>query len=71
MYLGRSAEAIECLQFAQSLSPDDPLSYFCSIGTGAANFEIGRCAEAARWFGRLRSIRRPCGSIVISPRRSP
>jgi len=40
MYLGRSAEAIECLQFAQSLSPDDPLSYFCSIGTGAANFEL-------------------------------
>jgi AraC-like DNA-binding protein len=53
VYLGRSAEAIECLQFAQSLSPDDPLSYFCSIGTGAANFEIGRYAEAARWFGRV------------------
>jgi AraC-like DNA-binding protein/tetratricopeptide (TPR) repeat protein len=50
VYLGRSAEAIECLQFARSLGPDDPLIFFCSIGMGAANFEIGRYAEAARWF---------------------
>jgi adenylate cyclase len=63
VYLGRSAEAIECLQFARSLSPDDPLTYFCSIGTGAANFEIGRYAEAARWFGRVLAEHPPAAWI--------
>lgn len=53
VYLGRSAEAIECLQFARSLGPDDPLIFFCSIGIGAANFEIGHYAQAARWFSRV------------------
>jgi TolB-like protein len=53
VYLGRSAEAIECLQIARSLWPDDALIYFCSIGIGAASFESGRYAEAARWFNRV------------------
>jgi len=51
-YLGRSADAIECFHFARSLGPDDPLTFFCSIGIGSAHFEVGRYEEAARWWSR-------------------
>jgi len=52
VYLGRSADAIECFQFARSRGPNDPLNFFCSIGIGSAHFEAGRYDEAARWFTR-------------------
>jgi tetratricopeptide (TPR) repeat protein len=52
VYLGRSADAIECFQLARSLGPNDPLNFFCSLGTGCAHFEAGRYDEAARWFTR-------------------
>ena len=52
VYLGRSADAIECFQFARSLGPNDPLNFFCSIGTGSAYFQAGRYDDAARWFTR-------------------
>jgi tetratricopeptide (TPR) repeat protein/AraC-like DNA-binding protein len=51
-YLGRSADAIECFQFARSLGPNDPLNFFCSIGIGSAHFQAGRYEDAARWFTR-------------------
>lgn len=51
-YLGRSAEAIECCQLARSLGPDDPLTFFCSIGIGSGHFQVGRYEEAARWWTR-------------------
>jgi tetratricopeptide (TPR) repeat protein len=50
--LGRSADAIECFQFARSLGPNDPLDFFCTLGIGCAHFEAGRYDEAARWFTR-------------------
>jgi hypothetical protein len=31
-------------------SGPDPLIFFCSIGIGAADFVIGRCVDAARYF---------------------
>jgi len=52
-YLGKSADAIECLHIARSLGPDDPLSFLCSVGIGCANFEVGRYQEAARWWSRV------------------
>jgi AraC-like DNA-binding protein/tetratricopeptide (TPR) repeat protein len=52
VYFGRWADAIECFQFAGSLGPDDPLNFFCSLGTGCAHFGAGRYDEAARWFTR-------------------
>jgi AraC-like DNA-binding protein len=52
VYLGRSADAIECFQFARSLGPSDPLNFFCSLGTGCAHFGAGRYDEATRWFTR-------------------
>jgi adenylate cyclase len=52
VYLGRSADAIECFQLARSLGPNDPLSFFCSLGTGCAHFEAGRYDEAERWWAR-------------------
>ncbi len=52
VYLGRSADAIECFQFARSLGPNDPLNFFCSIGTGSAHFQAGRYEDAGRWFTR-------------------
>jgi tetratricopeptide (TPR) repeat protein len=52
VYLGRSADAIECFQLARSLGPNDPLDFFCSLGTGCAHFDAGRYDEAARWFTR-------------------
>jgi AraC-like DNA-binding protein len=52
VYLGRSADAIECFQFARSLGPNDPLDFFCTLGIGCAHFEAGRYDEAARWFTR-------------------
>ncbi|MGO8915678.1 MAG: helix-turn-helix domain-containing protein [Stellaceae bacterium] len=52
VYRGETAEAIERFQIARSIAPDDPLSFFCSIGIAAAHFEAGRYDEAARWFTR-------------------
>jgi adenylate cyclase len=52
-YLGKSADAIECLQIARSLGPEDPLNFLCSVGIGCANFEVGRYDEAARWWSRV------------------
>ena len=52
VFLGRSADAIECFQFARSLGPDDPLNFYCSLGIGSTHFGAGRYDEAARWFTR-------------------
>jgi AraC-like DNA-binding protein/tetratricopeptide (TPR) repeat protein len=52
VYHGETAEAIDRFQIALSIAPDDPLSFFCSIGIAAAHFEAGRYDEAARWFTR-------------------
>jgi AraC-like DNA-binding protein/tetratricopeptide (TPR) repeat protein len=52
LYLGRSADAIECFQLARSLGPNDPLDFFCTLGIGCAHFEARRYEEAARWFTR-------------------
>jgi adenylate cyclase len=49
-YLGRPAE--ECCQLARTLGPDDPLTFFCSIGIGSGHFQIGSYEEAARWWTR-------------------
>jgi tetratricopeptide (TPR) repeat protein len=53
VYQGRSADAVECFQIARSLSPDDPLNFYSSIGMGCAYFEVGRYDEAARWWTRV------------------
>jgi TolB-like protein len=52
-YRGRSADAVECFQIARSLSPDDPLNFFCSIGMACAHFDVGRYDESARWWTRV------------------
>jgi AraC-like DNA-binding protein len=52
VYRGEAREAIERFQIARSISPDDPLNFFCSIGIAAAHFEAGRYQEAASWFTR-------------------
>jgi adenylate cyclase len=49
-YMGRPADAIECLQIARSLGPEDPMAYCCSVGIGFAHFEVGRYGEALRWW---------------------
>ena len=52
VYQGQPTEAIERFQIARSISPNDPLNFFCSIGIAAAHFEAGRYEEAACWFTR-------------------
>jgi adenylate cyclase len=52
VYRGQSAEAIERFHIARAIAPDDPLNFFCSLGTAAAHFEAGRYDEATRWFTR-------------------
>jgi AraC-like DNA-binding protein/tetratricopeptide (TPR) repeat protein len=52
LYRGDAVQAIERFQIARSLDPDDPLSFFCTLGIAASHFESGRYAEAARWFSR-------------------
>ena len=51
-YRGNVAEAIDRFQIARAISPEDPLDFLCSVGIAAANFEVGRYAEAAHWFTR-------------------
>lgn len=52
VYHGNATEAIERFQIARSIAPDDPLSFFCTIGIAAAHFEAARYEEAAHWFTR-------------------
>lgn len=52
LYLGWSADAIECFQLARTLGPNDPLDFFCTLGTGWVHFGAGRYDEAACWFTR-------------------
>jgi adenylate cyclase len=52
-YMGRPADAIECLQIARALGPEDPMSYCCSVGIGFAHFEVGHYSEATRWWSRV------------------
>jgi adenylate cyclase len=51
-YQGHAAEAIDRFQIARSISPEDPLNFFCTIGIAAAHFEAARYDEAASWFTR-------------------
>jgi hypothetical protein len=52
-YMGRPADAIECLQIARALNPEDPMGYCCSVGIGFAHFELGRYGEVARWWTQV------------------
>lgn len=52
VYRGQTSEAIERFHIARNLDPTDPLTFFCSIGIAAANFEVGHFDEAADWFAR-------------------
>jgi AraC-like DNA-binding protein/tetratricopeptide (TPR) repeat protein len=51
-YRGETTETIECCQIARVLAPGDPLGFVWSIGVAAANFELGRCDQAVRWYQR-------------------
>jgi tetratricopeptide (TPR) repeat protein len=52
VYRGQTSEAIERFQIARRLDPTDSLTFFCSIGMAAANFEVGHYEKAADWFAR-------------------
>jgi adenylate cyclase len=52
-YTGRLGDAIEFLQIARALNPQDPMGHCCSIGIGFIHFEMGRYGEALRWWTRV------------------
>ncbi len=54
-YRGEAEMAIECCRIAQMVTATDPLSYVWSIGIAAANFELGRHADAVLWYRRALS----------------
>jgi len=55
-YLGKTADAFECLQVARGLGLDEPGCFLHDIGMGVANFEIGRYGETVRWWQGVVSV---------------
>ena len=51
-YRGEAMEAIEQFQIARALAPADSLSFLCSVGIAAAQFQIARYEESVRWYKR-------------------
>jgi tetratricopeptide (TPR) repeat protein len=50
LYKGRAGSALERLQIALDLAPNDALAFNSVIGIGCAHFQVGRYGEAIRWL---------------------
>jgi tetratricopeptide (TPR) repeat protein len=57
VYRGNSESAIERLNIALDLAPNDPLAFNSFVGIGCAHFNAGRYSDAARWQERALSER--------------